>query len=198
MLTMKICMLIASVAMVAGISGCANGTGGRGEADLNATSIYDFTMTDINGKAVSMADFKGKLLLIVNVASKCSFTPQYAGLQKLYDTYKDRGFVILAFPANNFLSQEPGTDGEIAGFCRLTYGVTFPVFSKISVKGGDMHPLYRYLTADTAGREFGGSIKWNFAKFLIAPDGRIVDRFAPITKPESGRIIKAIEAHMPR
>jgi len=131
--------------------------------------------------------------MIVNTASKCGFTYQYEGLEKLYETYKDSGLVILGFPANNFLKQEPGSDEEITSFCRLNYGVTFPMFSKISVKGKDIHPLYKHLTSKDAGHEFGGKISWNFNKILISRDGKIINRYGSKVKPESDKIIKAIE-----
>ena len=132
--------------------------------------------------------------MIVNTASKCGFTYQYDGLENLYQTYKDRDFVILGFPANNFLKQEPGTNEEIAEFCRINYGVTFPMFSKISVKGKDIHPLYDFLTSKESNPEHGGSISWNFNKFLISKDGEIIDRFGSRQKPESEKIVQAIEA----
>jgi len=169
----------------------ATAVGTRGEVAV--TNIYDFTMRDIDGKDVSLADFKGKVLLIVNVASKCGFTPQYAGLEKLYKTYADRGLVVLGFPANNFLGQEPGTEADIKQFCTLTYGVTFPMFSKISVKGEDIHPLYKFLTSKETNPEFGGAISWNFNKFLIGRDGRIVGRFGSRTKPDDQELIAAVE-----
>jgi len=156
-------------------------------------NIYDFTMEDISGNEVELEGYKGKVILIVNTASKCGFTYQYEGLEKLYETYKDSGLVILGFPANNFLKQEPGSDEEIATFCRLNYGVTFLMFSKISVKGKDIHPLYEYLTSKESDHEFGGKISWNFNKFLISRDGKIINRFGSKVKPGSDEIINAIE-----
>ena len=147
-------------------------------------SIYDFTMKSIDGKAVPMAAFKGKLTLVVNVASKCGFTPQYTGLEALYEKYKGQGFVIAGFPANNFMSQEPGTDEEIKTFCSNKYNVTFPMFSKISVKGEDQAPLYKYLTDKTANPTTGGDIKWNFTKFLVDRDGKVIQRFETAVTPE--------------
>ncbi|MCF7857973.1 MAG: glutathione peroxidase [Candidatus Cloacimonetes bacterium] len=155
--------------------------------------IYDFTMDDINGNPVSLSKYHGKVILIVNTASKCGFTYQYEGLEQLYETYKNSEFVILGFPANNFLNQEPGNNKEIANFCRLNYGVTFPMFSKISVSGKDIHPLYKYLTSEDSNHVFGGKISWNFNKFLISKDGNILARFGSKVKPESEEIIKAIE-----
>ena len=158
------------------------------------TNIYDFTMQDIDGNTVSLSSFKGKVLLVVNVASKCGFTDQYAGLEKLYKTYKDKGLVVLGFPANDFLRQEPGTDAEIKNFCTLTYGVTFPMFSKITVKGKDIHPLYDFLTSKETNPDFGGKLSWNFNKFLVGRDGVITGRFGARTKPDDKKLVEAIEA----
>ena len=157
------------------------------------TNVYDFTMQDIDGKSVSLSAFKGKVLLIVNVASKCGFTGQYAGLEKLYKAKKDRGLVILGFPANNFMGQEPGTEAEIKSFCTLTYGVTFPMFAKISVKGKDIHPLYAYLTSEETNPGSGGAISWNFNKFLIGRDGAIAGRFGTRTAPDDAELVAAVE-----
>jgi glutathione peroxidase len=156
-------------------------------------SIYDFTLKDIDGKEVGLGSFKGKVLMIVNVASKCGFTPQYEQLEAIYKRYKDRGFVVLGFPANNFMGQEPGTEAEIKEFCTTKYGVTFPMFAKISVTGADQHPLYRYLTNRSTNPEFGGDITWNFNKFLIDRSGRIVARFGSRDKPDAENVIAAIE-----
>lgn len=161
----------------------------------NVSGPLDFVMQSIDGDSVNLSDYKGKVILMVNVASKCGFTPQYEGLEKLYEKYKDQGFVILGFPANNFLHQEPGTNEEIAAFCSMNYGVTFPMFAKISVKGKDQHPLYQYLT-DKNAHKFGGKIKWNFEKFLIGRDGKIAARFSPKTKPQDEKIMSAIEREM--
>src|SRR4051794_7219532 len=145
-------------------------------------SPLDFTVKDIDGKEVNLADYKGKVVLIVNVASKCGFTPQYAGLEKLYEEKKDQGFTIIGFPANNFKSQEPGTDLQIKEFCTGKYNVTFPIMSKISVKGEDQAPLYRFLTEPTTAGDFAGDITWNFNKFLIDRNGQLMARFASPTK----------------
>ncbi len=153
-----------------------------------ATSIYDFTLNTIDGAAAPLSTYKGKVVLLVNVASKCGYTPQYAGLQKLYEKYKDKGFVIVGVPANNFGAQEPGTNEEIKTFCSRNYNVTFPMMSKVSVKGDDKTPLYGYLTEKT-----GGDIKWNFTKFLIDKKGNIVSRFESAVTPESADMTKAIE-----
>ncbi len=163
------------------------------EGNQEVKSIHDFVVKSIDDKDVALADHKGKVLLIVNVASKCGFTGQYEGLQKLYKTYKDQGFLVLGFPANDFLSQEPGSNTEIQQFCTLNYGVTFPMFAKISVKGKDVHPLYAYLTSKETNPEFGGAIAWNFNKFLIGPDGKVVARFGSRTKPEDRELVEAVE-----
>ena len=156
-------------------------------------SVYDFTMKSIDGKEVKLSSYRGKVVMIVNVASRCGFTPQYDGLQKVYQKYEGQGFVILGFPANNFMGQEPGTDEEIKTFCSMKYNVTFPLFSKISVKGSDIHPLYKFLTDKSTDPDFGGDISWNFNKFLIDKNGKIAARFASPDKPESDKVIQAIE-----
>ncbi len=153
-----------------------------------ASSIYDFTLNSIDGKPTPLAEFKGKVVLLVNVASKCGFTPQYAGLEKLYEQYKDRGFVIVGVPANNFGGQEPGTNEEIKTFCSRNYNVSFPMMSKVSVKGDDKTPLYQYLTESS-----GGEIKWNFTKFLVDKNGKVVARFEPKVTPDSPEVTSAIE-----
>jgi len=160
-------------------------------ASSQPASIYDFTLNDINGKPVPLADYRGKVLLIVNVASKCGYTKQYADLEKLYEQYKDKGLVVLGFPANNFMGQEPGTDAEIQQFCTTQYNITFPMFSKISVKGKDIHPLYQYLTTQASP---AGDVGWNFEKFLIAPNGLIIGRYKSGIKPLSDEIVQAIQA----
>jgi glutathione peroxidase len=157
-------------------------------------SIYDFTMTAIDGTQVPLESYRGKVLLVVNVASKCGFTPQYEGLEALYKEYKDQGLVILGFPANNFLNQEPGSNEEIVEFCRINYGVTFPLFAKLSVKGRDIHPLYDFLTSKKTNPSHGGKITWNFNKFLIGRDGTILNRFDTRTKPRDETVITALEA----
>ena len=174
----------------------AGWTSGAVEPAPHATtlqSVHAFTLNDIDGQPVSLAAFKGRVLLLVNVASHCGFTPQYAGLQQLYEQYKDRGLVVLGFPANNFLGQEPGTAAEIKQFCTTRYHVTFPLFSKISVKGPDQHPLYRFLTAKESDPEFAGAITWNFNKFLAGRDGRLRGRFGSRTTPDSPDLVAAIE-----
>lgn len=147
-------------------------------------TLSDFTAVTLQGEERSLADFAGDVVLVVNTASKCGFTPQYEGLQKLYDAYRERGFTVLAFPSNEFAGQEPGSSDEIGEFCRLNYGVTFPVFEKIQVNGADAHPLFRWLKSEKGG-VLGDRIKWNFTKFLIGRDGRVIERYAPKTEPES-------------
>jgi len=147
-------------------------------------SIYQFHANTNKGEDKSLQDYEGKVLLIVNTASKCGFTPQYKGLQDLYDKHKDQGFEILAFPCNQFGSQEPGTNDEIQNFCELNYGVSFPIFDKIDVKGSNIHPLFKYLTKEASGFMTDG-IKWNFTKFLVDRTGKVVDRYAPTTDPSS-------------
>ena len=157
-----------------------------------ASNLYNFTLPNIDGKPLPLADFKGKVILMVNVASQCGFTPQYSGLEAIYNKYKDQGFVILGFPANNFGQQEPGTNAEIKTFCSRKYSVTFPLYSKISVKGADQAPLYQYLTKD-ADPSHTGDIKWNFTKFLVDRNGDVVQRFEPAVTPDSPEVTSAIE-----
>jgi glutathione peroxidase len=156
-------------------------------------NIHDFQVRTIDGDTKSLADYRARTLLIVNTASRCGFTPQYASLEALYQRYKDRGFEILAFPANNFMGQEPGTNAEIKEFCSVQYRTTFPLFEKISVKGKDLAPLYAYLT-----RESGhpGVIKWNFTKFLVGPDGSVIARFGPFTDPLDKSVVEEIESSL--
>src|SRR3954447_23156250 len=155
---------------------------------MAASSVHDFTLTTIDGKPAPLSAYQGKVLMLVNVASKCGYTPQYTGLQALYDKYKDRGLVIVGVPANNFGGQEPGTNEEIKTFCSRNYNVTFPLMSKVSVKGEDKIPLYSYLTENT-----GGDVKWNFTKFLVDKHGKIVNRFDSKVTPESTEMTSAIE-----
>ena len=156
------------------------------EKNMNKT-IYDFKVKNIDKEDVSLSEYKGKVLLIVNVASKCGYTPQYAGLQKLYEDYNDKGFVVLAFPCNQFAKQEPGSNEEIKEFCSTNYHVTFPLFDKIDVNGQNAHPLYKFLTASLPGLMGSKAIKWNFTKFLIDRNGVPYKRYAPAVKPDSLR-----------
>ncbi len=156
-------------------------------------TVYDFTLNSIDGQATPLLTFKGKVVLLVNVASRCGFTPQYSGLEALYEKYKDRGFVIVGVPANNFGGQEPGSNQEIKTFCTSKYHVTFPMMAKVSVKGGDITPLYAFLTDKTTNPVTGGEIGWNFTKFLIGPDGKVIARFDSPVEPDSKELTSAIE-----
>ena len=158
------------------------------------TDPFSFTVTDIDGKPRDLAQYRGKAVLIVNTASRCGMTPQYEGLEAIYDRYRARGFEVLAFPANDFMGQEPGTNDEIKTFCTTRFKTSFPLFAKVSVKGKNMAPLYQWLTASSP---FPGDIPWNFTKFLVAPDGRVVARFGPRTKPEDAEVISALEPILP-
>ena len=157
-------------------------------------SIYDFTLRSIDGPPVRLKSYSGKVVLLVNVASKCGFTPQYAALESLYEKYKDKGLVIVGVPANNFMSQEPGTDEEIKKFCSNKYNVTFPMMSKVSVLGDDKTPLYVFLTGKDTDPQFAGDIKWNFTKFLFDRNGNPVARFEPNVTPDSPQVTAAIES----
>ncbi|MEX2585308.1 MAG: glutathione peroxidase [Balneolaceae bacterium] len=158
----------------------------------NDDSLFDFKLKNISGEEIALSNYEGEVLLIVNTASECGFTPQYKGLQSLYEKYRSKGFTVLGFPANNFGGQEPGTDEEIQQFCDTTFGVTFPLFSKVSVKGGDQHSLFEWLTSQEAKGAFG-AIKWNFEKFLLDRDGMLVRRFRSVTRPDSKKMINAIQ-----
>ena len=169
---------------------CALGLSHNVQAQQSASNIYNFTMKTIDGKDQSLTDFKGKTVLIVNTASLCGHTPQYRSLETLYKQYRDQGFVVLAFPENNFKNQEPGTNEDIKEFCDLKYHVTFPLFSKISVKGDDIAPLYLYLTTQSG---FNGPITWNFNKFLINPQGQVVARFDSKIDPLDAQVVAEIK-----
>jgi glutathione peroxidase len=172
-------LILAGVAMTAALFGASN--------------VLDFTLNSIDGKPAPLTQYQGKVVLIVNVASRCGYTPQYTGLEKVYEKYKDQGFVILGFPANNFGGQEPGTNEEIKTFCSSKYNVTFPMYTKISVKGADIHPLYQFLTDKQTNPATAGDIKWNFTKFLVGKDGKVIARFEPAVTPESPEVTGAIE-----
>ncbi|WP_392542492.1 glutathione peroxidase [Oryzobacter telluris] len=148
------------------------------------TSLSDFTATTLTGQERSLSEYAGDVVLVVNTASNCGYTPQYAGLEALYAEFKDEGFVVLGFPCNQFGGQEPGTDGEIEQFCQVNYGVTFPMFAKVDVNGDDAHPLFEWLKSEKRGL-LGGSIKWNFTKFLVDSDGTVIGRYAPTTEPSA-------------
>jgi glutathione peroxidase len=159
-----------------------------------AHSVYDFTLKSIDGKPTSLQEYHGKVMLLVNVASKCGYTPQYTALESLYEKYKAQGLVIVGIPANNFASQEPGTNAEIKSFCSRKYNVTFPMMAKVSVKGDDKDPLYQFLTDKSVNPQIGGDIQWNFTKFLFDRNGKPVARFEPAVTPDSPQVIAAIEA----
>lgn len=165
------------------------------QAQNNADNqtIYQFTVEDINGKPFALADLKGKKVMIVNTASKCGLTPQYKELEALYQQYKDKDFIIIGFPANNFLGQEPGSNEQIASFCSINYGVTFPMMSKISVKGKNMHPLYQFLTQKSKNGVEDSKVKWNFQKYLIGRDGKLEKVIDPKTLPSSDEVKQWIE-----
>ena len=160
-------------------------------------SLYDQDINALDGTPGVLADQKGKLALFVNVASKCGLTPQYEGLERLQETYGERGFTVVGFPCNQFLGQEPGSAEEIATFCSTTYGVTFPLTEKIEVNGDDRHPVYAELTEAPDAEGAAGDIQWNFEKFLVSPDGSVVARFRPTVEPEADEVVAAIEANLP-
>lgn len=162
---------------------------------VTATSLSDFDALSLDGRPVDLADYLGRVVLVVNTASQCGFTPQLEGLQELQDTYAERGFTVLGFPCDQFGHQEPGTEEEIGAFCQKNYGVTFPMFSKIEVNGDGAHPLYQWLRSQKGGL-LGSKIKWNFTKFLVGKDGQVIDRYAPTTTPAkiAGEIEKALAA----
>ena len=159
---------------------------------MAAGSIHDFSATTIDGGTTELSDYRGKVLLAVNTASQCGFTPQFAGLEALWNEYRDRGLVVLGFPSNQFGAQDPGSNAEIASFCQRNYGVSFPMLAKVDVNGAGAHPLWRWLAGAAPGLLGTRAIKWNFTKFLVGRDGRVIERFAPTDRPES--LHKAIEA----
>jgi glutathione peroxidase len=200
MYRMKVTLCVAGCCLMA-VTACGGGAsptnGEKPTAAAAATvdhtkGIIDFTVESLSGETVDLSMYRGRPMLIVNTASKCGYTPQYEGLQKLYERYGDRGLVVIGFPSNDFGNQEPGSAGEIANFCRLNYGVTFPMMAKVHTKGPEQAPIYRSLTGESA-EEFRGEIKWNFTKFLIDPEGRVVARFEPSVEPLDERITSAIE-----
>jgi glutathione peroxidase len=191
--------LAVSVAM----SGCnsamlSSKSSSKVEAYDGPRSLWEIKVTDIDGNEFTLDKYKGNVLLIVNVASKCGYTPQYEGLQRIYEKYKDKGFYVLGFPANNFANQEPGTNEEIKEFCQTKYKVTFPMFAKISVKGDEIHPLYKFLTSKETNPNFAGEITWNFNKFLIDREGNVVARFSSKDAPESEAVTQKIEEYLAR
>jgi glutathione peroxidase len=160
-------------------------------------SLYDIKLTTLAGEPTTLADLRGKAVLIVNVASKCGLTPQYTGLERLQERFADRGFSVVGFPCNQFGGQEPGSAEEIETFCSTTYGVTFPMMSKVDVNGPDRHPLYQELVQTPDAEGAAGDIQWNFEKFVIDPDGKVVNRFRPLTEPEHADVLSAVEAVLP-
>lgn len=169
--------------LTSGRPGTFGSTFGTGCQTGAMTSLHDFTATSIDGREVDLATYAGDVVLVVNTASQCGLTPQYAGLQELYDAYSDRGFTVLGFPCDQFLNQEPGTEDEIAEFCQRNYGVSFPMFAKVEVNGDGAHPVWKWLRGEHGGL-LGDKIKWNFTKFLVGRDGAVIDRYAPTTGPE--------------
>lgn len=188
-------VLVASLSLALGDSSSPPAT--QPSADPNSVPpVLRFTMKSLSGQDVDLSQYEGKVILMVNTASKCGNTPQYAPLEALYKKYADKGFVILGFPSNDFGHQEPGSDEQISTFCTRNYGVTFPMFSKVDVKGDNICPLYQFLTGDDTDKPFAGDITWNFEKFLIGKNGQIVARFKPKTQPDSPDVVGAIEAEL--
>jgi glutathione peroxidase len=187
-------LTVSSLALAAGVVLAGHATiASAGSADKKPSSVLDFHVKDIDGKDVALSKYQGKVVLIVNTASQCGLTPQYKGLQAAYEKYKDQGLEILAFPANEFGSQEPGSDEQIKEFCSTKYKVSFPLFSKIVVKGKGIHPLYDYLTNESTNPGHSGEIRWNFAKFLVNRKGEVIARFDPTVAPDSPEFIAALE-----
>ncbi len=194
-------LIIASIALVTALVfyACSNTTSAPTQSHMNENttetnkSVYDFTMETITGEKKSLADYKGKVLVMVNVASKCGLTPQYAEIQEFYNKHQSRGVEVLGFPANNFGAQEPGTNAEIKEFCTKNYGVTFQMFSKISVKGDDIHPLYQYLTQKKQNGQFESPVQWNFQKFVINKEGKVAAVFSPQTSVTDPQFTQTIE-----
>ena len=189
-------MLITMIVGAAAIAALVASVGWTENASAGGKSVLDFKMRDIDGKDVKLTKFKGNVLLVVNTASKCGYTPQYEGLESIYTKYKEKGFYVLGFPANNFGAQEPGTEAEIKEFCTSKYHVTFPMFAKISVKGEDQDPLYKFLTSKETDPDFAGDITWNFNKFLVDRKGNVVARFSSKDTPESPAVTQAIDKYL--
>jgi glutathione peroxidase len=182
--------------LLAGVVAAAVAAASNAPAEEKAPAALNFTMKSITGKEVNLADYKGKVLLVVNVASKCGLTPQYEELEALHEKLNDKGLVVMGFPCNQFGKQEPGTDAEIADFCEATYKVKFPMFSKVDVNGEEAAPLYKYLTSLETKPKDKGDITWNFEKFVIGKNGQVVARFAPRTAPDSKEVMSVIEAEL--
>jgi len=201
MKTKKTCLLAIPALLLASVGGCGGQQYSAGEkaeqpaaaVEASAPGVINHTVESLSGETVDLASFRGRPILIVNTASKCGYTPQYEGLQKLYERYGEDRLVVIGFPSNDFGNQEPGTAEEIGNFCRLNYGVTFPMMAKIHTRGPDMAPLYRTLTSES-GEEFQGEVKWNFTKFLVDHEGRVVARFESSVEPLDERVTSAIDA----
>src|SRR3954468_2013971 len=189
-------MLITAILAIAAIAVSVASVGWTQNASAGGKSVLDFKMRDIDGKDVKLNKFKGNVLLVVNTASKCGYTPQYDGLESIYTKYKDKGFYVLGFPANNFGGQEPGTEAEIKEFCTSKYHVTFPMFAKISVKGEDQNPLYKFLTSKETDPDFAGDISWNFNKFLVDRQGKGFARCSSKDTPESEKVTAETEKYV--
>lgn len=192
-MTQKLVLVLISAVCIGAVSFLTGSASTKAPASVKVESFYEIDVTDIDGNKVNLGKYKDQVVMFVNTASKCGYTPQYKGLQTIYDKYKDQGFVILGFPANNFGGQEPGSNEEIKDFCTLRYKVSFPMFAKISVLGDDQHLLYQYLTSKDANAEFAGDITWNFNKFLADDEGNIIERFSSKETPESKEVTDAIE-----
>jgi glutathione peroxidase len=199
----RLLTLLAVCTSLAWLPACTNTNASKPDATMTTTdapaaigSVYDFTVKDIDGKDVSLSAYKGKVLVFVNVASKCGLTPQYNEIQAFYDKYKDKGVVVLGFPANNFAGQEPGSNTDIKTFCTSNYGVTFPMFSKVSVKGGDQAPLYTYLTHKDKNGVEDAAVTWNFQKFLVNRNGQLVKSFSPQTTVENEKFLEAVQGQL--
>jgi glutathione peroxidase len=191
----KVGIVIAAVALLGLCAPSARAEGKKG--DKKVPDVLNFKMKGLDGKEVELSQYQGKVVLIVNVASQCGYTPQYKGLQALFEKYKDKGLVVLGVPANDFGGQEPGTDAEIAKFCESKYGVTFPMLAKVSTVVGEKKvPLYKYLTSKETDPKFAGEVQWNFTKFLIGRNGEVVNRFDSKVKPESKELTEAVQAEL--
>ncbi len=186
-------ILLISLLLFSSVALMAFGSSRNSSSNVFESNVYEFSVLDIEGNKVDLSKYKGKVSLIVNTASKCGYTPQYKGLQAIYDKYKDDGFVVIGFPANNFGGQEPGSNEEIKEFCTSKYKVSFPMFAKISVKGEDQEALYKFLTNKELHPDTGGDITWNFNKFLIDKDGKVIARFSSKDAPESEKVTNAID-----
>ncbi len=190
----NVVMSLTAMAMLAVVGGVVKSEDKKD--DKKVPAVLNFKMKKLDGKETDLSAYKGKVVLMVNVASQCGLTPQYTALEGLHEKFADKGLAVLGFPANEFNAQEPGTDAEIATFCKDKYSVKFDMFSKVVVKGEGQCPLYKYLTSKETDPKFAGDISWNFEKFLIGRDGEIVQRFAPRVKPDSEEVVKAIEAEL--